>query len=106
MPIVLTPPPSGIYDLRISYTLDGVSGALRMRYSQAADRWSMTLYSGIGERIAGPIALATDVDLLEQWRAYDVPPGELTVEYDPGGNPGSDDWGTNARLVYQSVNEL
>ena len=106
MPIELPLPLSGVYDWRIPYTLDGVRGALRMRYSQSTDRWSLTLFSSIGERVVGPVACATDEDLFAQWRAYDVPPGRLTVEYDPGGNPGRTDWGTAARLVYQSVNEL
>lgn len=106
MPIEITPPPQGVYDYRVPYVLDGVDGALRWRYSQTRDAWYLTLYSGTGTLLAGPITCSTGVNLLSQWQALDVPPGQLTVEYDGGPTPGRLDFGTDARLVYTSVNEV
>lgn len=105
MPIEITPPPAGVYSYRVPYVLDGISGALVWRYSQTRDAWYLTLYAGTGERLAGPIMASTGVNLLSQWQALDVPPGELTVEFD-GATPGRTAFGTEARLIYTSINEI
>lgn len=105
MPIEITPPPPGVYQYRVPYVLDGVAGALVWRYSQARDAWYLNLYSGTGTLLAGPVVCATGVNLFEQWQSLDVPPGQLTVVYEPGGAPGRLDFGTTARLIYTSINE-
>lgn len=106
MPIDLTPPPSGVYDWRLNYRLDGVAGAIRWRWSPAPELWTLTFMNAQGAVIAGPVPLAVGVDLLVQWRAYDVPPGELRVNFDDGATPGIADWGDRARLTYTSITEL
>ncbi len=106
MPIEITPPPAGVYSFRVPYVLDGIAGALLWRYSQTRDAWYLTLYSGTGALLVGPLAVSVGVDLLAQWRALDVPPGQLTVEFDGGPSPGREDLGTSARLIYTSINEV
>jgi hypothetical protein len=106
VPIEITPPPAGVYSFRVPYVLDGIAGAVLWRYSPTSDVWYLTLYSGTGELLAGPIAVSVGVDLFAQWRALDVPPGALTVEFDGGASPGRLDLGDRARLVYTSINEV
>lgn len=105
MPIEITPPPAGVYDYRVPYVLDGVAGTLRWRYSPTRDGWYLTLYSGTGTLLAGPIMCSTGSNLLSQWQALDVPPGDLSVQFDDGATPGRLDFGNTARLVYTSINE-
>lgn len=105
MPIEITHPPSGVYDFRVPFVLDRVAGSFRWRYSQARDAWYLTLYSGGGDLLIGPLTLSTGVDLFAQWQSLEIPPGQLTVEFD-GSTPGREDFGTSARLVYTSINEL
>jgi hypothetical protein len=106
VPIEITPPPAGVYSFRVPYVLDGIAGAMLWRYTPTRDAWYLTLYSGPGELLVGPVAAAVGVDLLAQWRSLDVPPGTLVVEFDDGGpSPGRLDFGDRARLIYTSINE-
>ena len=104
MAVEITPPPRGVYDWRVPFVLDGVGGSLHWRWSPVAAMWYIHLLGADGALIAGPIPLATEVDLLEQWQAYDVPTGALIVDFD-GDVPGISDFGDRARLIYVLTGE-
>lgn len=103
MPIVeFTPPPRGVYAWRTPYRIEGVSGSIFWRWNEQHQSWSIHLLRSDGTKLAGPIGLAPGVDLLEGWRHFDVPPGELRVESSEG-IPLATSFGRTARLVYEGA---
>jgi hypothetical protein len=100
--VVLTAPPTGVYQWRTPYRLGNVAGAVEWRWNEPGQMWSIRLSSSAGVPLAGPIPLATGRDLLAQWRHFDLPPGTLTVE-SAESVPGADAFGNSARLVYTTA---
>ena len=57
--------------------LDGNNYRIEFNYNQRGDHWSMSVYTRENDPIVQGITIVKDYDLFGQYRAYDLPPGQL-----------------------------
>lgn len=99
----------GVPSSRQRVTLDGVEYVLDLRWSQREERWYLDVRDTAGTLLVGAIKLVVLQPLLAPVRVVEgLPPGELmVVDARPGApDPGLDELGDVAQLVYQSAAEL
>lgn len=100
--VEITPPPAGVYSWRVPFRLDGIGGSLIWRWNAVVPCWVIDVLDASGVKLFGPIPLAPGDDLFEGWRHFEIPPGQLRVEFVDGA-PGLRDFDNGARLVYETV---
>jgi len=58
-------------------TLDGVSYRFEFTYNTRSFQWAMSIFDIDQNAIVEGIKLVLEYELLDQYRAYNLPPGEL-----------------------------
>lgn len=96
-------PPEGVYQWQTPFRLDGVAGKLKWAWNTAIPAWTVEIYDGSGNMVAGPVVLSSSADdLFWPWHSWPIPPGEFRVESTVR-IPRRNDFQQNARLVYETV---
>jgi len=88
-----------------SVQLDGSVYRMRIRYNSRSGVWTLDLFDSAEQALLCGLALRTGIDLLDQYVDDRLPPGRLFIVnfVSEHGEPGRDDLGTDAVLVYEEA---
>jgi hypothetical protein len=89
-------------DYTLTTSLDGATYGLRLRWSDRAECWLLTLTTAAGAPVVQARPCVGGVPLIAGLAPLS-PPGQLTII---GGDPRRYDWGSRSKLVYLTAADM